>query len=137
AGDTSSATAGAGIVRTKDLRTWQRLPDLKSRSPQQRNVVLHPRFVDGKYALYTRPQDGFIDTGAGGGIGWALRDSIDNASIGGEWLGVATVERAIKQVKSGDRAPSIGTDEGWLHIAHGGRHTAAALRYVIYACLCH
>lgn len=137
AGDTSSATAGAGIVRTKDLRTWQRLPDLKSRSPQQRNVVLHPRFVDGKYALYTRPQDGFIDTGAGGGIGWALSDSIDNASIGEERIVDPKVYHTIKEVKNGDGAPPIETDKGWLHIAHGVRNTAAGLRYVIYAFLCH
>ncbi|WP_138495128.1 glycosidase [Paenibacillus pinistramenti] len=132
-GDTSSAVAQAGIVRTKDLKSWERLPDLKSSSPQQRNVVLHPEFVDGKYAFYTRPQDGFIDTGGGGGIGWGLSDSMNPAVIDHETIIDAKEYHTIKEVKNGQGPAPIKTAEGWLHIAHGVRNTAAGLRYVIYA----
>lgn len=132
-GDTSSAVAQGGIVRTKDLKTWERLPDLKTPSPQQRNVVLHPEFVDGKYAFYTRPQDGFIDTGAGGGIGWGLSASMNPAVIEQETIVDEKVYHTIKEVKNGQGPAPIKTDKGWLHIAHGVRNTAAGLRYVLYA----
>ncbi|WP_217594879.1 glycosidase [Cohnella sp. GbtcB17] len=132
-GDTSSANAKGGIARTKDLITWERLPDLKTPSPQQRNVVLHPEFVDGKYAFYTRPQDGFIDTGAGGGIGWGLSESMNPAVVDHESIVDEKVYHTIKEVKNGQGAAPIKTDKGWLHIAHGVRNTAAGLRYVIYA----
>lgn len=135
-GDTSSAVAACGIVRTKDLRSWKRLPNLVSDSSQQRNVVLHPEFVDGKYALYTRPQDGFVDAGRGGGIGWALTDSMEKAVIHDEAIVDPKVYHTIKEVKNGAGAPPIKTSEGWLHIAHGVRNTAAGLRYVLYAFLC-
>ena len=135
-GDTSSAVAACGIARTHDLRQWERLPDLLSRSPQQRNVVLHPEFIDGKYALYTRPQDGFIDTGGGGGICWALCDDLTHAVIEREVLVDPKVYHTIKEVKNGAGAAPIKTPAGWLHIAHGVRNTAAGLRYVIYAFLC-
>lgn len=132
-GDTSSAVAQGGIVRTKDLKTWERLPDLKTPSPQQRNVVLHPEFVNGKYAFYTRPQDGFIDTGAGGGIGWGLSDSMNPAVIEHESIVDEKIYHTIKEVKNGQGSAPIKTAKGWLHIAHGVRNTAAGLRYVIYA----
>lgn len=132
-GDTSSAVAACGIVRTKDLDEWERLPDLKTPSPQQRNVVLHPEFVNGKYAFYTRPQDGFIDAGSGGGIGWGLSDSIENPVLAEEKIVDEKVYHTIKEVKNGCGAPVIKTAEGWLHIAHGVRNTAAGLRYVLYA----
>lgn len=135
-GDTSSAVAACGIARTHDLRKWERLPDLVSRSPQQRNVVLHPEFIDGKYALYTRPQDGFIETGGGGGICWALCDDMTHAVIDHEVLLDAKIYHTIKEVKNGAGAAPIKTPAGWLHIAHGVRNTAAGLRYVIYAFLC-
>ncbi len=135
-GDTSSATAQAGIVRTKDLLKWERLADLKSASAQQRNVVLHPEFVNGKYAFYTRPQDGFIDTGSGGGIGWGLSESIENAKLKKEDIVDAKAYHTIKEVKNGMGAVPFKTSEGWLHIAHGVRNTAAGLRYVLYAFLC-
>jgi len=135
-GDTSSAVAACGIARTRDLQHWERLPDLNSPSPQQRNVVLHPEFIDGKYALYTRPQDGFIDTGSGGGICWALCDTMTNAMIGKETLIDAKVYHTIKEVKNGAGAAPLKTPQGWLHIAHGVRNCAAGLRYVIYAFLC-
>lgn len=131
AGDLSSAVASAGIARTKDLKKWERLPDLKSKS-QQRNVVLHPEFVDGKYALYTRPQDGFIDTGNGGGIGWALVDDIANAVIKDEKIIDARYYHTIKEAKNGEGPHPIKTDKGWLHLAHGVRNCAAGLRYVLY-----
>jgi len=136
AGDLSSATATAGICRTKDMKTWERLADLKCPS-QQRNVVLHPEYVDGKYALYTRPQDGFIDAGTGGGIAWALVDSIENAVIekGQEIVVDERLYHTIKEVKNGQGAPPIKTEKGWLHVAHGVRGCAAGLRYVIYAFL--
>ncbi|MHB8062944.1 MAG: glycoside hydrolase family 130 protein [Ruminiclostridium sp.] len=134
-GDTSSAVAACGIARTKDLRIWERLADLKSASPQQRNVVLHPEFVNGKYALYTRPQDGFIETGKGGGIGYGFTDSMENACIDEETLMECKEYHTIKEVKNGQGPAPIKTNKGWLHIAHGVRNTAAGLRYVVYAFL--
>lgn len=131
AGDLSSATATAGIARTKDLKTWHRLPDLKSRS-QQRNVVLHPEFVDGKYALYTRPQDDFINAGSGGGIGWALIDDITHAEVKEETIIDPRHYHTIKEVKNGEGPHPIKTPQGWLHLAHGVRSCAAGLRYVLY-----
>jgi 4-O-beta-D-mannosyl-D-glucose phosphorylase len=131
AGDLSSAVAAAGIARTKDLINWERLPDLKTKS-QQRNVVLHPEFVDGKYALYTRPQDGFIDTGSGGGIGWALVDDMTNAEITEEKIINHRYYHTIKELKNGEGPHPIKTDKGWLHLAHGVRNCAAGLRYVLY-----
>jgi len=130
--DTSAAIAQAGIARTKDLVNWERLPDLKTNSDQQRNVVLHPEFVDGKYALYTRPQDGFIDAGTGGGIGWGLCDSMENAIIDQERVIDGRLYHTIKEVKNGQGPAPIKTAEGWLHLAHGVRNTAAGLRYVLY-----
>jgi 4-O-beta-D-mannosyl-D-glucose phosphorylase len=132
-GDSSMATAAAGIVRTKDLETWERLGDLVTASPQQRNVVLHPEFVRGKYLLYTRPQDGFIDTGSGGGICVADADSMTEAAAMEERILDPKVYHTIKETKNGAGAPPIKTGRGWLHIAHGVRNTAAGLRYVIYA----
>ena len=126
-----SATATAGIARTKDLKTWERLPDLKTKS-QQRNVVLHPEFVDGKYAFYTRPQDGFIDTGSGGGIGWALVDDITHAEVKEEKIINARHYHTITEVKNGEGPHPIKTAKGWLHLAHGVRATADGLRYVLY-----
>lgn len=134
-GDTSSAVAACGIARTLDLKNWERLPDLKTRSPQQRNVVLHPEYIDGKYAFYTRPQDGFIETGKGGGIGWGLSDTIENAVIDDESLMECKEYHTIKEVKNGQGPAPIKTEKGWLHIAHGVRNTAAGLRYVLYAFL--
>ncbi len=131
AGDLSSAVAKAGIVRTKDLVLWERLPDLKTRS-QQRNVVLHPEFIDGKYALYTRPQDSFIDAGSGGGIGWALIDSMENAEVRDELIIEPRVYHTVKEVKNGQGPAPIKTDKGWLHLAHGVRGCVAGLRYVLY-----
>ena len=129
--DLSAATATCGIARTKDLVNWERLPDLKSRS-QQRNVVLHPEFVDGKYALYTRPQDGFIDAGSGGGIGWALIDDITNAEVKEEKIIDCRHYHTIKEVKNGEGPHPIKTPKGWLHLAHGVRGCASGLRYVLY-----
>ena len=129
--DLSAATATAGIARTKDLVSWERLPDLLSRS-QQRNVVLHPEFVDGKYAFYTRPQDGFIDTGSGGGIGWALVDDITHAEIKEEKIIYPRNYHTITEVKNGEGPHPIKTPKGWLHLAHGVRATADGLRYVLY-----
>ncbi len=134
-GDTSSAVAACGIARTKDLKSWQRLPDLKTASAQQRNVVLHPEFINGKYALYTRPQDGFIETGKGGGIGFGYTGSMENAYISEEILMECKEYHTIKEVKNGQGPAPIKTAEGWLHIAHGVRSTAAGLRYVVYAFL--
>lgn len=131
--DTSSATAAAGIVRTKDLVNWERLPDLQTKSSQQRNVVLHPEFVDGKYLFYTRPQDGFIETGSGGGICAGLSDSMENPVVAEEKLLDEKIYHTIKEVKNGAGAVPIKTDKGWLFIAHGVRNTAAGLRYVVYA----
>ena len=134
-GDTSSAVAQCGIARTRDLKNWERLPDLKSESAQQRNVVLHPEFIDGKYALYTRPQDSFIEAGKGGGIGWALTGSMENAVIGEEKIIDYKLYHTIKEVKNGQGPTPIKTAKGWLHIAHGVRNTAAGLRYTVYAFL--
>ncbi len=130
--DQSSAVAQCGLVRTKDLKTWERLPDIKTPSAQQRNVVLHPEFVNGKYALYTRPQDGFIDTGSGGGIGWALCDSMEKCSTGPETIIDQRRYHTISELKNGQGPAPIKTKEGWLHLAHGVRNTAAGLRYVLY-----
>ena len=130
-GNLSAATATAGIARTKDLKTWERLPDLKTRS-QQRNVVLHPEFVEGKYALYTRPQDGFIDTGSGGGIGWALVDDMTHAEVKEEKIIYERKYHTITEVKNGEGPHPLKTDKGWLHLAHGVRGTADGLRYVLY-----
>lgn len=131
-GDTSAAVAQAGIARTRDLRVWERLPDLVTPSPQQRNVVLHPAFVDGKYAFYTRPQDGFIEAGSGGGIGWGLADDVTRAVIAEETIVDPKAYHTIKESKNGQGPPPIRTDRGWLHLAHGVRGTAAGLRYVLY-----
>lgn len=132
--DLSAAVAAAGIVRTKDLKHWERLENLKTlRSPQQRNVVLHPEFVDGKYAFYTRPMDDFIETGSGGGIGFGLCDDITHAVIDEERMTSLRKYHTITETKNGAGATPIKTDRGWIHIAHGVRNTAAGLRYVIYA----
>ena len=130
-GDLSSAVAAAGVARTRDLRTWERLPDIQAGS-QQRNVVLHPEFVDGKYALYTRPQDGFIDAGSGGGIGWALVDTMDGAVIRDEKIINTRRYHTIKESKNGEGPAPIKTPKGWLHLAHGVRGCASGLRYVLY-----
>jgi len=132
-GDLSSAVAAAGIARTHDLETWERLPDLIS-SSQQRNVVLHPEFVDGRYAIYTRPQDGFIDAGSGGGIGWALVDDMTRAEVKAQNEKIINFRHyhTIKEVKNGEGPHPIKTPQGWLHLAHGVRGCAAGLRYVLY-----
>ena len=130
-GDLSSAIAKAGIVRTRDLKNWERLPNLISKS-QQRNVVLHPEFVNGKYALYTRPQDSFIDAGNGGGIGWALIDDMTHAEVKEETIINHRHYHTIKEVKNGEGPHPIKTLKGWLHLAHGVRACAAGLRYVLY-----
>jgi 4-O-beta-D-mannosyl-D-glucose phosphorylase len=134
-GDLSSALASCGIARTKDLVTWERLPDLRTRSSQQRNVVIHPEFVGGKYALYTRPQDGFIDAGSGGGIGWGLCEDIADAAVTDEPIMNPRVYHTIKETKNGLGPTPLKTIDGWLHLAHGVRTTAAGLRYVLYAFL--
>jgi len=131
-GDLSSAVAQGGLARTKDLKTWERLPDFKSNSPQQRNLVLHPEFVDGKYAFYTRPQDGFIDAGSGDGIGWGLSESMNPAIIDEEVIVDQRFYHTIKEVKNGQGPAPIKTEKGWLHLAHGVRGCAAGLRYVLY-----
>ena len=130
--DQSSAVAQCGLVRTKDLKKWERLPDIKTPSAQQRNVVVHPEFVGGKYALYTRPQDGFIDTGSGGGIGWALCSSMEKASTGKESIIDRRTYHTINELKNGQGPAPIKTEDGWLHLAHGVRNTAAGMRYVLY-----
>jgi 4-O-beta-D-mannosyl-D-glucose phosphorylase len=132
-GDLSSATAQCGIARTKDLVAWQRLDDLKTPSPQQRNVVLHPEFIRGKYAFYTRPQDGFISTGSGGGIGFGLSDSIEHAVLADEKIVHDRKYHTIYEVKNGLGPAPIKTPHGWLQLAHGVRNTAAGLRYTLYA----
>ncbi len=132
--DLSAAVAAAGIVRTKDLKTWERLDNLRTiNSPQQRNVVLHPEFVDGRYAFYTRPMDDFIDTGSGGGVGFGLCDDITHAVIDEEIITSRRRYHTITEVKNGAGAVPIKTKKGWIHIAHGVRNTAAGLRYVVYA----
>ncbi|MBQ8325802.1 MAG: glycosidase [Lachnospiraceae bacterium] len=131
--DLSAAVAAAGIVRTKDLKTWERLDNLKTlNSPQQRNVVLHPEFINGKYAFYTRPMDDFIDTGSGGGIGFGLCDDITHAVIDEEIITSQRKYHTITEVKNGAGAVPIKTEKGWIHVAHGVRNTAAGLRYVLY-----
>jgi 4-O-beta-D-mannosyl-D-glucose phosphorylase len=131
-GDQSSAIAQCGIARTKDLKNWERLADIVTPSPQQRNIVLHPEFVEGKYAFYTRPQDSFIETGNGGGIGLGLSSSIENAVIEKEVIIDRRVYHTISELKNGLGPAPIKTAQGWLHLAHGVRNTAAGLRYVLY-----
>ena len=131
-GDLSSAVAQAGIVRTRDFKKWERLPNLKTPASQQRNVVLHPEFIGGKYAFYTRPMDGFIDVGTGGGIGWALCDDINTGVTGPEKIIDSRVYHTIKESKNGQGPTPIKTRQGWLHLAHGVRGCAAGLRYVTY-----
>jgi 4-O-beta-D-mannosyl-D-glucose phosphorylase len=130
--DQSMAVAACGITRTKDMVNWERLPDLITKSPQQRNVVLHPEFVNGKYALYTRPQDGFISAGTGGGIGFGLADSMENAVIDHETIIDNKNYHTVYEAKNGQGPEPIKTAKGWLHLAHGVRNTAAGLRYVLY-----
>ncbi len=134
-GDLSSAIAQCGIARTKDLKDWERLDDLKTNSPQQRNVVLHPEFVEGKYAFYTRPQEGFIEAGSGGGIGWGLAETMEHAVISEERIVDDRRYHTIKEVKNGLGPAPIKTERGWLQLAHGVRACAAGLRYVLYAFL--
>lgn len=130
--DQTMAVAQCGIVRTKDLVSWERLADLKTPSPQQRNVVLHPEFVNGKYAFYTRPQDGFIESGTGGGIGFGLSDTIENAVIDKESIVDNKQYHTVYEAKNGLGPEPLKTEHGWLHLAHGVRNTAAGLRYVLY-----
>lgn len=130
--DLSAAEAQCGIARTQDLISWERLPDLVTYSGQQRNVVLHPEFIDGKYAFYTRPQDSFIAVGRGGGIGWGLSDAIDGAVIAEEVIVDERDYHTVQEVKNGQGPAPIKTSKGWLHLAHGVRNTAAGLRYVLY-----
>ncbi|MVT11465.1 glycoside hydrolase family 130 protein [Chitinophaga tropicalis] len=130
--DQSAAIAECGIVRTKDMKDWERLPDLKTPSPQQRNVVLHPEFVNGKYAFYTRPQDGFINAGTGGGIGFGLSDSMENPVITEEKILDPKIYHTVYELKNGLGPAPVKTAKGWLHLAHGVRNTAAGLRYVLY-----
>jgi 4-O-beta-D-mannosyl-D-glucose phosphorylase len=132
AGDQSAAIAQCGIARTKNLKDWQRLADLKTKSAQQRNVVLHPEFVNGKYAFYTRPQDSFIEAGNGGGIGFGVSESIENAVIDEEIVIDKKVYHTVYEAKNGQGPAPIKTTKGWLHLAHGVRNTAAGLRYVLY-----
>lgn len=131
-GNLSAAVAQAGIARTKDLKDWERLPDLKTGSKQQRNAVLHPEFVDGKYAFYTRPQDSFIETGNGGGIGWGLCDDITNPEVKSEKVIEERIYHSIKELKNGQGPAPLRTEIGWIHLAHGVRNCAAGLRYVLY-----
>lgn len=131
-GDQSAAIAQCGIARTKNLLDWERLADLKTKSPQQRNVVLHPEFVNGKYAFYTRPQDSFIEAGKGGGIGFGLSSSIENAVVNDEIVIDKKVYHTVYEAKNGQGPAPIKTSKGWLHLAHGVRNTAAGLRYVLY-----
>ena len=131
-GDQTAAIAQCGIVRTKDLKTWQRLPDLKTKSAQQRNVVLHPEFVDGKYAFYTRPQDSFIEAGKAGGTGFGLSEKIDGAEVDEEVIVDPKIYHTVNELKNGWGPAPIKTKHGWLHLAHGVRNTAAGMRYVLY-----
>jgi 4-O-beta-D-mannosyl-D-glucose phosphorylase len=130
--DTSSAVAQAGLVRTSDLKSWERLPNIQTPSPQQRNVVLHPEYVDGQYAFYTRPQDGFISTGSGGGIAFGLCEDITKPEIDHERIIDERRYHTVYEVKNGQGPAPLKTDRGWIHIAHGVRNTAAGLRYVLY-----
>lgn len=131
-GDTSMATASGGIARTKDLVDWERLPDFISHHGQQRNLVLHPEFVNGKYAFYTRPQDGFIEVGGGGGIGWALVDDITKAEAPEEKIIDEKIYHTIKELKNGQGPAPLKTEKGWLHLAHGVRACASGLRYTLF-----
>lgn len=131
-GDQSAAIAQCGIIRSKDLKSWERLADLKTPSPQQRNVVLHPEFVNGQYAFYTRPQDGFVEAGNGGGIGFGLSPTIENATIANEIVIDRKIYHTVYEAKNGLGPAPIKTEQGWLHLAHGVRNTAAGLRYVLY-----
>jgi 4-O-beta-D-mannosyl-D-glucose phosphorylase len=131
-GDTSSAVAAAGLARTTDLVQWERLPDLVTYGGQQRNVVLHPEFINGKYAFYTRPQDGFIDTGSGGGIAFGSSDSMIHAEVKEEQILDAKTYHTIYELKNGQGPAPIKTDHGWLNLAHGVRNCAAGLRYTLY-----
>ncbi|MEZ4773341.1 MAG: glycosidase [Bacteroidia bacterium] len=131
-GDMSAAVAQCGIIRTRNMQDWERLPDLKTPSPQQRNCVLHPEFVEGKYAFYTRPQDDFINPGSGGGIGWGLLEDITHPVISEEIIVNYKAYHTIKEMKNGQGPAPIKTEHGWLHLAHGVRNTAAGLRYVLY-----
>ena len=135
-GDLSSAVAQSGIARTRDLKTWERLDDLKTPSAQQRNCVLHAEFVNGKYAFYTRPQDSFIEAGRGGGIGWGLAPDIEHAVIERETIIDTREYHTVNEVKNGLGPSPLKTEQGWLHLAHGVRNTAAGLRYVLYCFLC-
>ena len=135
-GDVSSAVAQCGIARTRDLVKWERLDDLRTPSAQQRNCVLHPEFVDGRYAFYTRPQDSFIEAGRGGGIGWGLATNMEHAYIDEEIIIERREYHTINEVKNGLGPAPIKTAKGWLHLAHGVRNTAAGLRYVLYCFLC-
>jgi 4-O-beta-D-mannosyl-D-glucose phosphorylase len=130
--DPSAAIAACGIARTKDLKSWDRLADLEAGPGQQRNVTLHPEFVDGRYLLYTRPQDGFVDVGGGGGIGWGLVEDITAARIETQLIVDGRDYHTIKETKNGQGPPPLKTPHGWLHVAHGVRNTAAGLRYVLY-----
>jgi len=134
--DSSAAIAKNGLARTKDLINWERLPDIISNSPQQRNCVLHPEFIDGKYAFYTRPMDGFIETGGGGGIGWGTCEDIFNPKLENEIIIDPRKYHTVKEVKNGLGPAPLKTEKGWLHLAHGVRRTAAGLRYVLYLFLC-
>ena len=131
-GDPTAALAACGIARSSDLIHWERLPDLVTRSPQQRNVVLHPEFVQGRYALYTRPQDGFADVGGAAGICWGLTASMEKAEVSEEIVVDRRLYHTVSEAKNGQGPPPLKTDRGWLHLAHGARHTAAGLRYVLY-----
>ena len=135
-GDLSSAVAQCGVARTRDLKTWERLEDLRTPSAQQRNCVLHPEFVEGQYAFYTRPQDSFIEAGSGGGIGWGLAKNMEHAVIEQETILDRREYHTINEVKNGLGPAPIKTEKGWLHLAHGVRNTAAGLRYVLYCFLC-
>ena len=135
AGDMSSAIAQCGIARTKDLKNWERLPDLKTKVSQQRNVVLHPEFINGKYAFYTRPSDDFINVGSGGGIGWGLSDNMEDPRVDDELIINHRQYHTINEGKNGQGPAPIKTEKGWLHVAHGVRNTAAGLRYVLYVFL--
>ena len=130
--DQSAAVAQCGIARTRDLVNWERLNDLITPSPQQRNVVLHPEFVEGKYAFYTRPQDSFIEAGKGGGIGFGLSNTIENAKIDKEVIIDPKIYHTVYEAKNGAGPAPLKTQYGWLHLAHGVRNTAAGLRYVLY-----
>ena len=135
-GDLSSAVAQCGVARTRDLKKWERLDDLRTPSAQQRNCVLHPEFVEGQYAFYTRPQDSFIEAGSGGGIGWGLAKNMEHAVIEQETILDRREYHTINEVKNGLGPAPIKTEKGWLHLAHGVRNTAAGLRYVLYCFLC-